>query len=75
MNITIGTCSLCGGRVTVPKVWASVVPAIPTCESCGATKKQPHGSVVEMERPMKADPLPSWLGGSLSGVTPESGLP
>lgn len=34
---TIGRCDQCGGRVTVPRAWMSVVPPIPKCESCGAT--------------------------------------
>lgn len=50
MNKTIGTCSICGGRVSVPMVWLGTVPPIPTCETCGATMKRPHGPVVEMER-------------------------
>lgn len=49
MNLSVGTCSICGGRVTVPELWAATVPPIPACESCGATKKQPHGRVVELE--------------------------
>ena len=37
MNVKIiGKCGICGGRVTVPVVWWSVVPPVPTCESCGA---------------------------------------
>ena len=51
---THGTCNQCGGRVTTPRAYMSVVPPIPTCERCGATKKQPHGAVIEME-PRKAD--------------------
>lgn len=48
MNRAIGTCSNCGGRVSVPKAWMSVTPAIPRCESCGACMAQPHGPVVPM---------------------------
>lgn len=51
MDRTVGTCSICGGRVTLPEVWMGVVPPIPRCASCGATKKQPHGPVIDMERP------------------------
>lgn len=47
MKDTIGTCSLCGGAVVYPMYGGRV----PYCESCGATKKQPHGPVVEMEPP------------------------
>lgn len=43
---TIGTCSLCGGPVQVPTVWMGVVPPVPTCGSCGATKG--HGPVIDM---------------------------
>lgn len=43
----LGTCSLCGGRVTLPDAWMSVNPPVPTCESCHATQKS-HGPVIEM---------------------------
>lgn len=52
---TIGTCSLCGGRVAVPSVWMSSEPAIPQCQSCGASKKQPYGPVIEMDPPKDKD--------------------
>jgi hypothetical protein len=48
---TIGTCSICGGRVSVPDHWMGIHPPIPTCDSCGAHMKQPHGPVVPMEKP------------------------
>lgn len=51
MNTTIGTCSRCGGRVSVPSNWMSVVPAVPTCEGCGARPVAPHGPVIEMGEP------------------------
>lgn len=57
VTVTLGSCSLCGGRVTVPKNWMATVPPVPTCERCGARKKAPHGSVVEMERPVVPQPL------------------
>lgn len=53
MDRTVGTCSLCGGRVTVPRVFLSVDPPIPTCQGCGATQKQPHGPVMDMVPPQK----------------------
>jgi hypothetical protein len=37
MTRIIGTCSLCGGPVTVPTVWMGVVSPTPTCSDCGAT--------------------------------------
>jgi hypothetical protein len=57
MDETVGTCSICGGRVTVPRDWMSVVPPIPSCSSCGATQAQPHGRTIKMvPRPKPGDP-------------------
>lgn len=50
-SVTVGTCSLCGGPVQVPKHCLSVVPPTPTCAKCGARPKQDHGPIIEMERP------------------------
>lgn len=47
----IGTCGLCGGRVTVPTVFMSIIPPTPTCESCGAQVAE--GPVL----PMKPAPV------------------
>lgn len=49
----IGTCSICGGPVTVPDLWGGVVPPIPTCSQCGAVKAG-HGPVIEMVKPFPA---------------------
>lgn len=49
MTRTLGTCSLCGGAVTVPTVFHSVHPPTPTCSSCGATAAA-HGPVIPMRR-------------------------
>ena len=38
MNKTIGTCSLCGGQVTLPTIWYGVTPPTATCSKCGATE-------------------------------------
>ena len=54
-DINVGTCSECGGRVVVPDNWLSVEPPIPTCKRCGATAKQPHGPVIPMNPPDKAE--------------------
>ena len=35
----IGRCSICGGNVTIPNVWLGVIPPKPSCESCGAIKR------------------------------------
>jgi hypothetical protein len=43
----LGTCSICGGRVTVPLVWWGVVPPAPTCQDCGA-KRRAHGPLIDM---------------------------
>lgn len=36
-NKPIGTCSQCGGVVSIPTVWYGVTRPVPSCESCGAT--------------------------------------
>lgn len=46
---TLGTCSLCGGAVTVPTVVGSVVLPTPTCSQCGAVPAQAHGPVIPMQ--------------------------
>lgn len=50
MDQIIGTCSLCGGAVTVPQAWGGWPPPVPTCQNCGATKRASHGQIIEMER-------------------------
>lgn len=50
MKVTIGTCSICGGAVTVPDLWGGVIPPTPTCSKCGA-EKAGHGPVIEMQKP------------------------
>jgi len=44
---TIGTCSICGGRVSVPTAWMAIIPPTPTCRSCGAVAAS-HGPIVPM---------------------------
>lgn len=44
----VGTCSLCGGAVQVPDVWMGIIPPVPTCLSCGATRADRHGPVIPM---------------------------
>lgn len=43
----VGTCSICGGRVTIPDVWGAIIPPTPTCESCGAVAAQ-NGPIIPM---------------------------
>lgn len=49
----IGTCSICGGRVTVPEIWGGIYPPTPTCASCGAEAAS-HGPIIEMRPARKA---------------------
>lgn len=51
----VGTCSICGGPVTVPETWMGIYQPIPKCESCGAIEKQPFGPVIPMEPNPKGD--------------------
>lgn len=47
----IGTCSICGGAVTTPDVWAGVIPPIPQCSRCRAVAAEAHGPVIPMLKP------------------------
>ena len=60
MNVKIvGKCGICGGRVTVPAVWWSVVPPVPTCESCGAVMDDTaHLPTLPMRPRPRARPRP-----------------
>ena len=49
MNKTIGTCSLCGGPVTIPDPWWGINPPTPSCEHCHAIPVQAHGPVLPMK--------------------------
>lgn len=55
-KIIIGTCSLCGGAVTIPDVWCGVVPPTPSCSSCGAVPLDAHGPVIPMRQNRRAKP-------------------
>lgn len=46
MNIIIGTCSLCGDQVH-----RNDEKSMAVCDGCGATKRLPKTSVIEMEPP------------------------
>lgn len=65
MSYVLGSCSICGGDVTMPNAWYSTKPPVPTCASCGA-KAKPSLPVIEMQpgKPAKM-PLPE-------DVSPES---
>jgi peptidase E len=47
--LIIGTCSICSGPVTVPSNWMDILPPIPTCQSCKATKLTDYGPVIQMQ--------------------------
>ncbi len=46
MSETIGTCSLCGGRVTRPGAVGTL-----TCQQCGATAENSYGPLIPMKQP------------------------
>lgn len=48
----IGTCSCCGGAVTVPGVWHGTMPPVPTCSRCGA-RKENEMPVIKMQPPVR----------------------
>lgn len=63
VGVTVGTCGLCGGRVTVPGVWQSIIPPVPTCEACGASIAE-HGPVLPMNpasRPVVTTTGVTWI--------------
>jgi hypothetical protein len=66
----IGTCSICGGDVTVPHIWHGVRPPTPTCDSCGAVKVKDKGSVIPMQPRGSRYPVQRWLD-TLKGVQDE----
>lgn len=39
MNITVGKCNLCSGRVSIPEFWGGSTSPVPTCDNCGACAK------------------------------------
>lgn len=50
-KILVGICGHCRGRVTIPGIWFSVTPAVPTCDSCGRVAATPGLPVLDMELP------------------------
>lgn len=47
----VGTCGLCGGPVTLPRVWHGVIPPAAACSDCGAYVKKDYGPVLPMSPP------------------------
>ena len=52
-SITVGTCNQCGGAVTVPQIYHSVCPPVPTCCVCGARALTAHGPTIPMSPPAR----------------------
>ena len=60
----VGTCGNCGGPVTLPTVWWSVIPPVPRCRQCGATPKSSYGKTIPMNpfpKPPSWDESGSWF--------------
>jgi len=53
-EMIIGTCSLCGGPVSVPTVWFGVNSPTPRCQQCGAIRSGGYGPTIPM-RPVGWD--------------------
>lgn len=51
----VGKCSQCGGIVSVPTVYLSVVPPVPQCERCHAVQDVTDGLPIIKTIPFKAD--------------------
>lgn len=60
MSNIIGSCSICGGDVASPAIWAGIIPPTATCTRCGATSKN-LGPVIPM-RPVSEGK--AWTGTS-----------
>jgi hypothetical protein len=70
LNIAIGTCSLCGGRVSVPDGSGSILKPRGQCEGCGALEAE-HGPVIPMV-PAQLPPVVSPLLAPTPGVVRDS---
>lgn len=58
----IGTCSLCGGPVSVPAINGLPIKLKATCERCGAVEKEDYGPVIPMARPNEDGWSRKWFG-------------
>lgn len=47
----IGSCSICGGQVTIPESWMGTPPPVPSCVACGAVKRTTNLPTIEMIKP------------------------
>ena len=51
-EIVLGTCSLCGGRVSMPDAWSTIAAPQPRCQSCFAVPEQAWGPIIRMRPEM-----------------------
>ncbi len=49
-EVTLGLCSLCGGRVVVEQYWAGTQPNKPRCTRCGAQGDAEEQYIIKMHR-------------------------
>ena len=59
----IGTCSICGGDVTMPIIWYSIYPPRPTCNKCGAVaadERKPIIPMIEREEKVQRESTNIW---------------
>lgn len=47
-HVIVGTCGICGGPVTLPRIWGGVNLPPKTCATCGATAKESYGPILPM---------------------------
>ncbi len=48
-DIVRGSCSRCGGRVTLPRNWMGINPPVATCVACGAAAASERLPVIPMQ--------------------------
>ncbi len=64
MDTPVGTCSLCGGTVTLfTGAWGGINPPVPTCSRCRATPILPvmqMGNPIKEQRPFDARQIGEW---------------
>lgn len=63
----LGTCSVCGGPVSIPTLWEKPTPPVPICERCGAIKMDRYGPVIPMI-PRTSVKEPDFLDPTLSNI-------
>lgn len=56
-DVVIGTCSICGGDVVVPKVWFGVNTPSARCTRCGAMEKRDLPVIPMVPKPVVKRPM------------------